>query len=873
MASSCAHCGHDLAALAPEQSLYAPDGALHLLPQAFCPACGWPTARAELAIWPPLVELHGDDDDGELQVTVRNDGDGTLYYSLDPSAHLRPRSLPSLHGRVEPGQRREIGLRVAAAAAQGDGQVTVLVHTLTAPPATLGATRRQAVETLWVSQPLSTTVRAVSSGPISLDREHLFFGLGGPEGYVQVLNHGGAALCGEVTCSGGYLVCAEVGSGFSGSGRLLLRPGSSLDGRPQPSATVLRVRAPEGAASGSGRLDVRIPGLPPASVTLERVVPAPPPVPSQRWTVGIDFGTSKTAVAYVDQLALPPLPQVLTWERLDPAADSRWLPSAVHYALPGGQPSFGDWAFAQSAAAVTDVGVRLDLDGRYANEHGVLFVGMKMFLRGDAAPPPAGQPSVAQVAADFFRHLFEQLEQRTAVRLREAQLVLSVPVLADAATAAQQAAATRTAALAGGALFGLTDDQISFEKEPVCAAVDVVRLLPESAGLQPGDWLCVFDSGAGTTDLSLLQIAAQDGQWGFAQIEALGYEWGGDQLDSWLFDWLLGFWCSPRDPANIPAAGPAPLRPLRAANPPRPPSAGESIDWFAFMRSQPAFAFSGATQAVTRSELLGAVSRFKERHLRYDSPPEARLSSETPLLALGPPKRGSSGPWADLELRDLGSRVALEFLAMRSGEAPLQQGFPALCQRLGLRRPQWVVPVGGTTLVRGWREAVQRPPLSFAAVLEADAGLRRLHVARGAAQRTLFRITDRLPAAATLEVCDWTPGAPPRLLDQRQLSAGAPPGDRQETSLVATLPLQPGQRLLLRLKLGDQVLRQQGLAWYEGQAVLATAGLPAQPALRLQVALGYRRGPTRLELSGHWLLPGDPALGEPWRVELPRFEE
>ncbi len=886
---SCAWCGHDVSRIDGETDVFAADGSVWALPAAFCPACGWPLARPQVNLWPGETVQVSDRRPGEVQVVITNDGDGALYYSLTPDELLRPASLPMLHGQVLPGARRDVGFRVVVEKLAGPRATAAIdVQLLAATPPVMGAARTVPVESLWVGQRLEVTIESLRAGPVDADSRHLLFGLGTDELYLNVLNYGGARIEAEVECTQGFTVCGDVGAGFAEKAVVALRPGRPQDtDHPRPGVTTLRLRAPRAGRVPPGQAMLRCPGLPPLLISLEKVVPAPPPLPERRYTVGIDFGTSKTAVAWVDRLALPPEPKVVEWPRPDPGSDPRWLPSAVFYDRQYGQASFGDEALGRSGASVTEVGVRLDGHGRYANELGTLFVGMKMFLRDE----PAGDgPSLHQVAVDFFRHLFGAVTERTEVDLAGATVVLSLPVLSEPESYRQQEELMRRAAVQAGELFGVRAEQLSFEKEPVCAAIDLVRLQAgaDAAGpaLQHDDWLCVFDSGAGTTDISLMQVVQQGGEWRFAQIEPIGYEWGGDDLDELLYNWLLGFWCSPEDPANIPASGPVAIRPVHDPRQPAGPkvidadapparAVEQPLDWFSYMRDQAEFLFAGASQPVTRSELLGLVSRFKEKWLNVnrDDEPEG-LTSETPLRALSPARRGERGPWTPLRLGDVANLVSLEFLEMHDQhEQPLRVRFPALCRQLGMLKPRLVCPVGGTSLVRGWREAVRREPLGLSGILEGPAELRRLHVARGAAQKELFRVEDRLPQPARLQVAEYTPGAEPAVLDEAVLAAGTPPGERQEVKLLATLPLQPERRLALRVLLGDRLLRQALVPWYDGADVLAERGLAHQAAVRLQAALSYLRQPSRLSLTAHWLVPGEPDAVERGEVRLPRFEE
>jgi len=675
----------------------------------------------------------------------------------------------------------------------------------------------------------------------------------------------------EFQCSQGYTLCGSPGAGFRSRGQLTLAAGrSQAETGPRPSVTPLRVRADGDSGELPGQLVLRPTGLEPLTIDLTRVVPAPPPRPAERYTVGIDFGTSKTAVAIVDQYQSPPLPRVLTWDRTTPGGDPRWLPSAVYYDRQYRQPVFGDLALQQAGAELSDVAVRLSHKGRAETHYGTLFVGMKMALHDELYD--GGEPPLRQVVVDFFSYLFEAIAERGGIDLKQARVILSLPVLSDAAKYQRQETRTREAAAEAGELFGLSADRILTEREPICAAIDLVGLLsrrPAAAGgpsLHHGDWLCVFDCGAGTTDISLMQVAQQDAEWRFLEVHPLGYEWGGDSVDFWIFLYLLGRWCNPDDPGGIPEAGPVGIQPAgeataeeRAAldlDQTAAPTPVVRQDWTQRMLAQTAYRFAGASQPVSKDALLGHIRAFKERYLSTLSARSGEgLSTGDPVADLPPSKLGSGEFWRDLSLTDLGNQLALEFQNMRgTGDDPLRVTLPRLWRSLKMVRPNHVCPVGGGTLVSGWREAIEREPLGMRGILESEPELRRLHVARGAAQKTRFRVTAPLPEDARLEVLEGEPGQPGRLATELRLPAGASPGDAQRATGVAGLSLHTDSGLLLQLRLGERVLLRKVLTAADGRAAVLASGV-AQPlaAVQLGLTLGYQRQPNRLTMApGGW---------------------
>jgi len=882
----CSLCSEDLAHLRAEQEVYAPDGTFATLAPAFCPRCGWPLGHGQAALWPPGGLELAEGRAAELKLILTSDGEGDLFYSIDADPRLRPVSLPLLHGRVPTGQRKEIGFRAESA---GDGEPLVLdLFTLTARPDQSGQARTAARDDLWVQQRLTASLSTLRRGPVTADAGHLLFGLGLDERFVELLNWGGVPVEAEFQCSPGYLLCGAPGGGFSSRGNLTLGAGRAQDGGGwRPSITPLRVRSDGAGGALPGELVIRPAGLEALALKLERVVPAPPPLPTERYAVGIDFGTSKTAVAIVDQYQSPPLPNVLTWERSAAGGDPRWLPSAIYYDKQYGQPVFGDAALQQAGAALSDVAVRLSQNGRAETRHGTLFVGMKMALHDEVYD--GGELPLRQVVVDFFSHLFEAITARGGIDLSQARVILSLPVLGDATSYQRQESRTVEAAAEAGELFGVTPDRILTEREPVCAAIDLVALqsrTPASEGgqsLHHGDWLCVFDCGAGTTDISLMQVAQQDAEWRFQAIHPLGYEWGGDSVDYWIFLYLLGRWCSPDDPGHIADSGPVGIQPagetpeedkpaidLDRGTPSAPP-----VDWTQRMLAQTAYRFDGASQPVSKAELLGHIRSFKERYLSALSARTGEgLTTGDPVADLAPSKLGSGQHWRPLSLSDLANQLALEFQNMRGGDGePLRVTLPRLWRSLRMIRPNHVCPVGGGTLVSGWREAIEREPLGMRGILEGDPDLRRLHVARGAAQKTLFRVIAPLPEDARLEILAGRPGELGTLVAEPRLAAGSPPGEAQQAEAVANLPLQTDSGLLLKLWLGQRLLMQRVLTAAEGRAAMVASGLTQpQAAVRVSLSLAYLRQPNRLCVAARWLLQGEPAALQETAVELPQFE-
>lgn len=882
----CSLCSEDLDQLDDSRPLIAASGLRADLAPAFCPRCGWPLGHGEAQLWPREGVTVAAGQTARVSVFISSDGDGVLYYSIDPDPRLRPEAVPELHGCIPAGSRAEVRFRITET---GSGPLSLTVYTLSARPERAGDARTVAVEQLWVAQSLAIPLTSRTNGPVTTDAEHLLFGLDLDEQYLNVNNWGGTPLEVDFRCGPGFMVSASPTASFLSKGSFSLPPSRpSATTGPLASVVPLRIRRTSETSGPVSTLSLRPAGLPELQVTLEPMAPAPTPLAEHRYCVGIDFGTSKTAVAIVDQYQTPPRTRVLEWDR-PRGDDRRWLPSAVYYDRQYSQALFGDQALAQAdGAGLNDLAVRLSQKGRAELPQGTLFVGMKMALHGEPVTDDEPDPPIHRVVVDYFRYLFSSICATGGVDLREAKVVLSLPVLDSHEAYKRQERRTLAAAAEAGEKLGLTPDRIVTEREPVCAAMDLVRLHADTHALNHGDWLCVFDCGAGTTDISLMQVAQLGDEWRFPVIHPLGYEWGGDGIDQWIFMQLLGRWCSPDDPSNPPASGPVGVHPaseevmedqpaidLDAGSRQDPDSLAPRRDWMGIMLAQDAYRFDGARLTVTKAELLHQVRIFKEEYLNvFSTRSREGLDTGDPIAELGPERLGNGSHWTPLSIDELAKNIALEFENIRGCDGrPLYAALPQLMRSLDLfaLRSLLVCPVGGGTLVAGWHEAVQRPRLGLngGQILEAEPALRRLHVARGAAQKLLFRVTAPLPEDAQLQVLLGQPGGPASLLEERHLSAGTAPGEASGLAFTTALQLTAESSLLLRVRLGPRLLREKILTTSMARRVLEAESVTGPTAaVTVDLSLRYLDAPRRLVLGGRWNI-GDGQELDPVEIRLP----
>ncbi len=89
--------------------------------------------------------------------------------------------------------------------------------------------------------------------------------------------------------------------------------------------------------------------------------------------------------------------------------------------------------------------------------------------------------------------------------------------------------------------LGVGEHRIRFELEPVCAAIDFLQHKDTwELNLESGQLLCVFDCGAGTADVCILEAdIAADGSVDFKTKLTAGFPIGGDAVDARIVDSAL----------------------------------------------------------------------------------------------------------------------------------------------------------------------------------------------------------------------------------------------------------------------------------------------------------------------------------------------
>ena len=263
-----------------------------------------------------------------------------------------------------------------------------------------------------------------------------------------------------------------------------------------------------------------------------------------RYLVGIDLGTTNSALAYVDLQKKPKegrphiqtfaIPQLVAPGEL---ANRSLLPSFLY--LPGAHD------LPARAVALPWDPARSYAVGEFARNHGArvpgrLATSAKSWLCHAgvdcsapllpwSAPPDVSRISPVEASTRYLQHMVESwnhvmARDRSEDRLEKQAVVLTVPASFDDMARNLTVEAARKAGL----------ENLSLLEEPQAAFYCWLALhSPAEAGqLKPGARCLVVDVGGGTSDFSLIRAVEQQGELGFVR-EAVGEHLllGGDNMD------------------------------------------------------------------------------------------------------------------------------------------------------------------------------------------------------------------------------------------------------------------------------------------------------------------------------------------------------
>jgi molecular chaperone DnaK (HSP70) len=263
-----------------------------------------------------------------------------------------------------------------------------------------------------------------------------------------------------------------------------------------------------------------------------------------KYLIGIDLGTTNSALAYVDLHRKPRggRPEVRTFDVPQLVAQSDVAPRVL-------LPSFlylpGPHDLPAGATALPWDPQRPYAVGEFARNHGArvpgrLVTSAKSWLchagvdRSAAllpwsAPPDVARISPVEASARYLRHLAEAwnyavAQGRDEDRLEKQAVVLTVPASFDDVARNLTVEAARKAGI----------ENLTLLEEPQAAFYCWISTAPpdEASSLRPGSLCVVVDVGGGTSDFSLIQAVEQQGELAFVR-QAVGDHLllGGDNMD------------------------------------------------------------------------------------------------------------------------------------------------------------------------------------------------------------------------------------------------------------------------------------------------------------------------------------------------------
>jgi hypothetical protein len=263
-----------------------------------------------------------------------------------------------------------------------------------------------------------------------------------------------------------------------------------------------------------------------------------------RYLIGIDLGTTNSALAYVDlqRKVRDGRPEVQTFDApqlVNPGETKprELLPSFLYMPGPHDLPA--------GAVALPWDKERNFVVGEFARNHGAKVPGRMATsakswlchagvdrsaeLLPWSAPPDVPRLSPVEVSARYLRHLeeswnFEMARDDEENRLEKQSVVLTVPASFDDMARNLTVDAARKAGI----------ENLTLLEEPQAAFYCWLALhsVNESMSLKPGALCLVVDVGGGTSDFSLIQAVEQQGALGFVR-RAVGNHLllGGDNMD------------------------------------------------------------------------------------------------------------------------------------------------------------------------------------------------------------------------------------------------------------------------------------------------------------------------------------------------------
>ena len=527
----------------------------------FCPHCGWPAARLTVEV-PGNVLGVPREGLASVPLLLRNAGAGYVEYSLriadgQPWAFLM---LPQGRHRTHVKERRlspggvDNSLRVGADGASLAAQAEDIA--LEATSSDQGGRHADDMRPwdaaghrmrTWM---VHVPIRRLGESAIYVGHRLVVFTTRQRTARVRIQNLGGSPARVKVEGLPGQVrgaweqpqtdTPAEDVLDISFEERSPARPENARDPRviPSDSSVSLCLQA-DGDFEGVARAAIRA-----GDIVHEVVLYGEPTEQAaslvKHWTVGIDFGTAKSAVYYTDNWVSVEdrTPQPVLWPA-GPASEDR------------NETTTRSAMLFQQGSDVPSCGHHVSMSAGAEGENQLVVESMKTRLRGEAADRAIALPSGSKMqpvglVAEFMRYLIEEVRASDPFRGRmdiDARMVLTLPVMEDLEAFRTQ----RENTLSAAEVAGLPVPDLLTPSEPECAALDLLHSLRrgdytfngKEYHLQDNETILVFDCGAGTTDVAALRVLLSKGKFEAEQVCAAGYRFGGDTVDDLLLSWLL----------------------------------------------------------------------------------------------------------------------------------------------------------------------------------------------------------------------------------------------------------------------------------------------------------------------------------------------
>lgn len=763
-------------------------------PVNYCPQCGWPAARLTVET-PEGVLSVPEDAEGTMPLVIRNVGAGPTEYTvrlaegqpwafLDSTGGRRTDSMPPArlpHGGLD--NSVQVGV-VAAQMPQEAREVVVEIEAAdqggrTAQERRPWSADRHRLRTWQVRIP----VRRLRRPELYVACDLAIFTNRQREMKLRVENIGGSATgVGVAGLPPGVHASWEEAPRAPGDEEVLV---VTLDDEDEAAASggearniaggeaMLLVLRADDDFEGVAEIQLRDDRGGCHTITLHGEPGRHTAGLVKRWTIGMDFGTAKSAVYYTDNRveAQARSPRPVLWPAGPGATDRTQTTtrSAVMF---------------HAHAAVPVCGHHVPISAGAEARDELVVESIKTRLRGEAAGralrlPGGGAITPVEAVAHFLRYLLEEVRSAGPFRGRtdlDACIVLTTPVMED-----QQAyLSQRENTLQAAARAGLPLQDLLTPSEPECAALDVMHSLRRGEytfgednkvyHLQHGEVIMVFDCGAGTTDIAALRVLLSEGRFGVEQLAAAGYRFGGDAVDDLLLSWLLEqraeglrFERSPRGPLLRLEGLSRPL-PLHAAR-----EECRRLKESLFVKGADAqpreFHLDLGTFKVGRTQVERLVAPFLEAMFHGRVMPDPRAS------------------FPDLDrLLDDGLRRALWREMMDTAGAEVRPMQTVLADA-GLERSAvtFLFVTGGTgqmpVMSKGLYEFMGRSQR----IVVADAEDCAINVARGAALYYDYHVSGIL--RCEVDIVARTPGGGEELFRARACAAGALPGPELERAV------------------------------------------------------------------------------------------